>query len=319
MNALQPSINKLSQPLLVGLIAQAAALNIGVSQHATGATIIDAGIVHAGSAEAGRLIAEICMGGLGDVTLKTSTTFKNYPTIIDAFSQSPVLACLGSQYAGWALQHEKFFSLGSGPARAIAQREEIFKELNYQDTAEKTVLVLETDKIPPVEVIEKVVRDTQIKAENITFILTPTTSIAGATQIVARVLEVALHKAHTLHFPLQAIVSGNGTAPLPPISTDFMTAMGRTNDAILFGGFVQLNVKCSDADAEKLARELPSNSSKDYGKTFAEVFKFYNMDFYQIDPMLFSPAKVNITNLTTGNSFVGGELNEALLNQSFGE
>ena len=319
MNALQPSINKLSQPLLVGLIAQADALNIGVSQHATGATIVDAGIGDAGSAEAGRRIAEISMGGLGDVSLKTSTTFKNYPTIIDASSQSPVLACLGSQYAGWALQHEKFFSLGSGPARAIAQREALFKELNYQDTAEKTVLVLETDKIPPVEVIEKVVRDTQIKAENITFILTPTTSIAGATQIVARVLEVALHKAHTLHFPLQAIVSGNGTAPLPPISTDFMTAMGRTNDAILFGGFVQLNVKCSDADAEKLARELPSNSSKDYGKTFAEVFKFYNMDFYQIDPMLFSPAKVNITNLTTGNSFVGGELNEALLNQSFGE
>lgn len=319
MNALQPSINKLSQPLLVRLIAQADALNIGVSQHATGATIIDAGIVHAGSAEAGRRIAEICMGGLGDVTLKVSTTFKSYPTIIDASSQSPVLACLGSQYAGWALQHEKFFSLGSGPARAIAQREALFKELNYQDTAEKTVLVLETDKIPPVEVIEKVVRDTQIKAENITFILTPTTSIAGATQIVARVLEVALHKAHTLHFPLQAIISGNGTAPLPPISTDFMTAMGRTNDAILFGGFVQLNVKCSDTEAEKLARELPSNSSKDYGKTFAEVFKFYNMDFYQIDPMLFSPAKVNITNLTTGNSFVGGELNEALLNQSFGE
>ncbi len=318
MNALQPSINKLSQPLLVGLIAQADALNIGVLQHVTGAMIVDAGIEHAGSAEAGRRIAEICMGGLGDVSLKTSTTFKNYPTIIDASSQSPVLACLGSQYAGWALQHEKFFSLGSGPARAIAQREALFKELNYQDTAEKTVLVLETDKIPPVEVIEKVVRDTQIKAENITFILTPTTSIAGATQIVARVLEVALHKAHTLHFPLQAIISGNGTAPLPPISTDFMTAMGRTNDAILFGGFVQLNVKCSDTDAEKLARELPSNSSKDYGKTFAEVFKFYNMDFYQIDPMLFSPAKVNITNLTTGNSFVGGELNEVLLNQSFG-
>ena len=319
MNALQPSINKLSQPLLVGLIAQADALNIGVSQLATGATIVDAGIEHAGSAEAGRRIAEICMGGLGDVSLKVSTTFKSYPTIIDASSQSPVLACLGSQYAGWALQHEKFFSLGSGPARAIAQREALFKELNYQDTAEKTVLVLETDKIPPVEVIEKVVRDTQIKAENITFILTPTTSIAGATQIVARVLEVALHKAHTLHFPLQAIISGNGTAPLPPIATDFMTAMGRTNDAILFGGFVQLNVKCSDAEAKKLARELPSNSSKDYGKTFAEVFKFYNMDFYQIDPMLFSPAKVNITNLTTGNSFVGGELNEVLLNQSFGE
>ena len=314
-----PSINELSQPLVDALLHDAKQLNLLVTQHASGTTIVDAGITVAGSLEAGRRIAEICMGGLGRVKLLQSLQFAHYPDIINAYSQSPVLACLGSQYAGWALQHEQFFSLGSGPARSIAQREELFKELNYQDAAEKTVLVLETDKIPPVEIIEKVARDTNIKPENLTFILTPTKSLAGATQIVARVLEVALHKLHTLHFPLKQVVEGVGSAPLPPISADFMTAMGRTNDAILFGGLVQLNVKCSDADAEKLAHELPSNSSKDYGKPFAEIFKAVNMDFYQIDPMLFSPAMVNITNLETGNSFVGGGLNEALLNQSFGQ
>ena len=322
MTALQPSINAAYRPLLASLIAQACTLNIKVSQHITGATMIDAGIDVAGSAEAGRIIAEICMGGLGQVKLLQSPQFEHYPTIINSYSSSPVLACLASQYAGWALvsksEHEKFFSLGSGPARAIAQREELFKELAYKDSADKTVLVLETDKIPPAEIIEKVARDTQIKAENLTFILTPTTSLAGTTQVVARVLEVALHKLHTLHFPLAYVVEGVGNAPLPPISKDFLSAMGRSNDAILFGGFVQLNVKCSDAEAEKLARELPSNSSKDYGKPFAEIFKAVNMDFYQIDPLLFSPAKVNITNLETGNSFVGGELNEVLLNQSFG-
>ena len=315
MNA--SSINLLSQPLVEALIADAQTLKIAVLQHATGATIIDAGIKVEGSLEAGRRIAEICMGGLGEVSLEVSTTFKNYPSIINASSQTPVLACLASQYAGWSLSFEQFFSLGSGPARAIAQREALFKELNYKDNAEKTILVLETDKIPPTEIVEKVALDTNIKAENLTFILTPTTSLAGAAQVVARCLEVALHKIHTLHFPLDAIISGTGSAPLPPMSADFMTMMGRTNDAILFGGFVQLQVKCSDAEAENLARELPSNSSKDYGKTFAEVFKFYNMDFYQIDPLLFSPAKVNITNLATGNSFVGGELNAMLLNQSF--
>ena len=313
-----PSINLLSQPLVDALIADVQTLNIAVLQHTTGATIVDAGIKAEGSVEAGRRIAEICMGGLGSVSLQASTTFKNCPSIINASSVAPILACLASQYAGWALSAEKFFSLGSGPARAIAQREELFKQLNYKDRAEKTVLVLETDKIPPIEIIEKVARDTNISGQNLTFILTPTTSLAGTAQIVARVLEVALHKAHTLHFPLENIVSGTGSAPMPPVSPDFMTAMGRTNDAILFGGFVQLNVKCSDAEAEKLAFELPSNSSKDYGKTFAEVFKFYNMDFYQIDPLLFSPAMVNINNLTTGKHFVGGKLNEALLNQSFG-
>lgn len=319
--SLWPSVNALSSPLVQQLIDKAQALQIGVSTHETGATIVDAGILYAGSAEAGRLIAEICMGGLGEVELGDNASFKDWPLSIKVQANNPVLACLASQYAGWALSnesgHEKFFSLGSGPARAIAQREELFKELTYKDTSQKTVLVLETDKIPPTAIIEKVARDTGITAQNLTFILTPTTSIAGVVQIVARVLEVALHKAHTLHFPLANIISGKGEAVLPPVAKDFITAMGRTNDAILFGGFVQLNVKCSDDEAKKLAQDLPSSASKDYGKTFAEVFKSYNMDFYQIDPLLFSPAKVTITNLETGNSFVGGELNKLLIEKSF--
>ncbi|HNV89170.1 MAG TPA: methenyltetrahydromethanopterin cyclohydrolase [Methylotenera sp.] len=318
---LWPSINALSGPLVQQLIDNARALQIGVSTHESGATVVDAGILHAGSAEAGRLIAEICMGGLGKVELSDKTAFKDWPSGIKVQSKSPVLACLGSQYAGWALSndsgHEKFFSLGSGPARAIAQREELFKELGYKDSAQNTVLVLETDKIPPMAIIEKITRDTGVQAKNLTLILTPTTSIAGVVQIVGRVLEVALHKAHTLHFPLANIISGNGEAVLPPVSKDFMTAMGRTNDAILFGGFVQLNVNCSDDEARKLAQELPSSASKDYGKTFAEVFKSCNMDFYQIDPLLFSPAKVTINNLETGNSFVAGEFNSQLINKSF--
>ena len=317
MNALQSSINALTQPLLNALVDDASALKINISQHETGATIIDAGILADGSVEAGRRIANICMGGLGRVALKQSAAFAKPYTIISAYSQSPVLACLGSQYAGWSLSHEKFFSLGSGPARSIAQREDLFKELNYKDHADKTVLVLETDKIPPIEVIEKVARDTQIKPENLSFILTPTTSLAGATQVVARCLEVALHKLHTLHFPLNQIVEGVGSAPLPPIASNFLSAMGRSNDAILFGGFVQLNVNCSDAEAEKLAHALPSNTSSDYGKPFAEIFKAVNMDFYQIDPLLFSPAMLNIVNLSTGNHFVAGMINEELLNQSF--
>lgn len=312
------SVNQLSQSLLEALIKDADLLNLSVIKHSAGATIIDAGIDATGGLEAGRRIAEICMGGLGQVTFTQNFGFKNWLSGLQVTAKQSVLACLGSQYAGWALSHEKFFSLGSGPARSIAQREDIFKDLQYKDSAQKTVLVLETDKIPPLEVIEKVARDTKIKPENLTFILTPTRSLAGTVQIVARVLEVALHKLHTLHFPLNQLIDGIASAPLPPPSPDFLTGMGRTNDAILFGGFVQLFAQCSDEAAKKLAAELPSCASKDYGKPFAEVFKAVNMDFYQIDPLLFSPAKVTITNLSTGNSFFGGSFNEDLLDQSFG-
>ena len=311
------SVNQLSEPLVQKLLQQADALQLGVSKHEAGCTIVDAGIQYAGSAEAGRIIAEICMGGLGQVTLQADNRFADWQDAIFVSSTEPVLACLASQYAGWALSHEKFFSLGSGPARALAQREDLFKELAYVDTAASTCIVLETDKIPPVQVIEKIVRDTKVAPEQLTIVLTPTTSIAGVVQIVGRVLEVALHKAHTLHFPLENIVSGTGLAVLPPVSKDFMTAMGRTNDAILFGGYVSLQVKGSDEAAADLAKNLPSSASKDYGKTFAEVFKFYNMDFYKIDPFLFSPAKVTVTNVDTGNVFEAGQLNAELINLSF--
>lgn len=311
------SVNQKSAPIVEKLIANASKLNIGVSKHALGCVVVDAGIDHAGTAEAGRMIAEICMGGLGDVSLVPDNRFDGFNDGIYVKSENPVVSCLASQYAGWALSHEKFFSLGSGPARALAQREEVFKDIDYQDSGTSTCIVLETDQIPPNEVIEKILRDTKLNAGQLTLILTPTTSIAGTVQVVGRVLEVALHKAHTLHFDLNNIVSGTGLAVLPPVAKDFMTGMGRTNDAILFGGMVELKVRGSDAEAEKLANNLPSSASKDYGKTFGEVFKFYDMDFYKIDPMLFSPAKVKVTNVSTGSVFEAGQLNPALIAVSF--
>jgi methenyltetrahydromethanopterin cyclohydrolase len=311
------SINKRTNPLVKDLLVNASALNLLVTEHDSGAMIIDAGIEAIGGLEAGRRIAEICMGGLGTVSFQNDNTFKNWPISVKVHAKSPIIACLGSQYAGWALSHEKFFSLGSGPARAIAQREDIFEELAYKDHSAHTVLVLETDKVPPSEIIEKVAHDTKIRPANLTFILTPTRSLAGTVQITARVLEVALHKLHAVHFPLEHLVDGYGVAPIPAPSPDFLIGMGRTNDAILFGGFVHLYVNCDDVAAAQLAQAMPSSASKDYGRPFAEIFKAVNMDFYQIDPLLFSPAKVTVTNLKSGNSFFAGDFNEALLEKSF--
>ena len=313
-----PSVNRLTNPLVQYLVDNADVLRLGVEKLDNGCTIIDAGIRHDGGLEAGRLISEICMGGLGHVGLQTSQTFPHWPWMLSVHSSNPVLSCLGSQYAGWSLAHEKFFSLGSGPGRALAGREELYKELGYQDKADKACLVLESDKAPPAEVIDKVSRDTGVKPENLTFILTPTRSLAGTVQIVARVLEVAMHKIHTLHFPLDHVVDGMASAPVPPPAPDFLIGMGRTNDAILFGGHAHIFVKGSDEAAAKLAQELPSSASRDYGRPFAEVFKAVNMDFYKIDPMLFSPAAVTVTALESGKSFTGGKLDAALLDQSFG-
>lgn len=326
------SVNAHSLPIVKHMIANAGKLRVGVERLANGSTLIDAGIGVEGGLEAGRLITEICMGGLGTVTLTHSSATSRWPLTVHVHSTNPVIACLGSQYAGWSLSHGEgkgaFYALGSGPARAMATKvkdgkqepvEELYKELGYRDQGTETAIVMEVDRIPPIEAIDKVVRACGVDATALTVILTPTSSLAGGMQVVGRVLEVALHKAHTLHFPLEHIVDGAASAPVPPPHPKFIRAMGRTNDAILFGGQAHLYVKGGDEAAERLANELPSSVSRDYGKPFAEVFKEYGSDFFKIDPLLFSPASVIVTAIDSGRSFHAGHLDEELLERSFGE
>jgi len=71
-------------------------------------------------------------------------------------------------------------------------------------------------------------------------------------------------------------------------------------------------------DAEALCKQLPSSASRDYGRPFAEVFKAYGYDFFKVDPMLFSPARVTVTAMDSGNSFRAGAIDVELLSRSFG-
>ncbi|MEW8510545.1 MAG: methenyltetrahydromethanopterin cyclohydrolase [Candidatus Thiodiazotropha sp.] len=319
----RPSVNALAAPLVESLIADAEMLRLGVERLENGCLLVDAGIQVPGSLEAGRRIAEICLGGLGSVSLSGSGPVAGWPLSVHVHTADPVLACLGSQYAGWSLSHKEegkkgFNALGSGPGRALSLKEPLFKELDYQDRARRTCLVLEVDRLPPPPLCEKIARDCAVDLKELTLILTPTSSLAGTVQIVARVLEVAMHKAHELGFDLHSIRDGIGSAPLPPPAPDLLTAMGRTNDAILFAGQVQLFVSGEDAQAQKLAGDLPSSASRDYGRPFGEIFKAYDYDFFKIDPMLFSPARVMVSALDSGNSYSAGGLDTALLTTSFG-
>ena len=313
------SVNELAAPVLARLREAADRLRVAVSRDTRGVTLIDAGIAVQGSVEAGLLTAEICMGGLGDVRL-VSDGREGWPSWLQVHSSQPVLACLASQYAGWSLAAskeetgaKKFFALGSGPARALACKEDLYTELGYRDNAKQGVIVLEVDRPPPTVVIDKLLRDCALAPEGLTIVLTPTTSLAGTTQVVARVLEVALHKAHTLGYALDHIVEGSASAPLPAPSADGIEAMGRTNDAILYGGQVHLSVRGEADAAHELALKLPSLTSADYGSSFADLFKASGYDFYKLDAALFAPAEVWVSHLDSGQTWHAGRLNMELL------
>jgi len=316
------SVNKKAQTLVDDLILNKSYYRVDVSRGHKNVTIIDAGINALGNIEAGRVISEICLGGLGRVHILNTFQAPEWPLTVHVNSNDPVIACLGSQYAGWSLSSKeegvKFNALGSGPGRALALKEALFKDIDYSDKNDKTCIVMEVDCFPPKDIVEKIEKDTGVKAENITIILTPTSSIAGNLQVVSRVLEVALHKAHELKFPMNEIIEGFGSAPIPPTSPEFLTAMGRTNDAIIFAGVTQLFVNTSDDMAKDLCNKMPSSTSNDYGKPFADIFKDYEYDFFKIDGNLFSPSKVIISNMKTGNTFTSGDIDSVLMKKSFG-
>src|SRR4029453_5758603 len=113
-------------------------------------------------------------------------------------------------------------------------------------------------------------------------------SIAGTVQVVARTLETALHKMHAIGYEVRNVVSGIGSAPLPPVAADDLVGIGRTNDAVLYGGEVTLWVRDDDARLTEFGRKLPSSASSDFGEPFAAIFERYGRDFYKIDPLIFS-------------------------------
>lgn len=310
------SVNRLAWKLLEKLIDDSELYGVKVEKASSGTTIIDAGIKAEGGFEAGKMVTEICMGGCG----KTEITCRRYGELelpsIFVYTDHPVIATLGSQYAGWQIKEDNYFAIGSGPARALALKpKEIYEEINYRDDFDKAVVVLETDKPPPAKLLERFAKDCKISLEKLTVILAPTTSVSGATQVAGRIVETGIHKLRKLGLDPNVIKHAWGIAPIAPIHSKFVKAMARTNDAILYGGTAYYAVEC-DEEELRIVNRAPSKASRDYGKPFIEIFKEANYDFYKIDPNLFAPAVIIVNNIKTGRILKAGEINSEILEKS---
>jgi methenyltetrahydromethanopterin cyclohydrolase len=292
-------------------------LRVTVHTMSCGARVLDAGVKSRGGLAAGLMLARLCIGGLGDISLVELALGDQSYTGVQIWTDHPAIACLACQYAGWAINPAGFFAMGSGPIRAKARVErELFEKLGYAEDAARAVLVLEGRTLPDDTVAEWVAAKAGVVPSAITFAIAPTASLAGGVQIVARVIETGLHKMEKIGFDVTRVISAVGTAPLATVAQTDMHAIGRTNDCILYGGRVRYVISADDDQLEDLAQRLPASTSPDYGTPFYEIFKRYNKDFYRIDPLLFSPAEVWLTSLTSGRTFHAGAVAPDVLRAS---
>jgi methenyltetrahydromethanopterin cyclohydrolase len=311
------NLNARSLVLVESMASRAEELRVAVREVAEGGRVIDCGIEVPGGLLAGVELARICLAGLAEVTLGAGDVGGRPCPLVQVATDHPLRACLGSQYAGWALTANKFFAMGSGPMRAACGKEPLFSELGLSEEAHVVVGVLEGRKLPTAEVVAKVASDCRVAPERVSLLIAPTASLAGSVQIVARSVETALHKLHVLKFDLGRIRSACGWAPLPPVAATDLDAIGRTNDAILYGARVVLHVTGDDASLAEVGPKVPSSASADYGDPFATVFARYSHDFYAVDPLLFSPAEVVFQNIETGRVHGFGRVDADVLMRSF--
>jgi methenyltetrahydromethanopterin cyclohydrolase len=271
-------------------------------------------------------MARVALGGLGQVSLATADEAANaygdlwndlpWP-VVSVSTAAPVAACLAAQYAGWKVSSGGYFAMASGPLRAAIGREYLFDTIGLRERPEVAVGLLETAQLPPDDVCRQLAADAGVEPERLILLVARTASVAGSLQVVARSLETALHKLHDLKFDLARIVAGRGVAPLPPVPATDLVAIGRTNDAILYGGCVVLEVTGDDASLAAIGPRSVSGGSAAHGEPFLAMFERAGRDFFALDPAVFAPAVLEFVNVETGRRQRFGNLAADIVARSF--
>jgi methenyltetrahydromethanopterin cyclohydrolase len=271
-----------------------------------GAKIIDCGVNAEGSLEAGRLFALACMGGLADIEIKEGDLALEEVIVK---TEHPAVSCLASQKAGWCIDTEGYFALGSGPARILARKPaETIEKVGYIEKSDTALIALESAKFPPAEICDMIARECGIEPSGLYVLIARTASLAGTIQISARMVETCLFKMDHLGYDTNTVKSASGTAPIAPLIGDDNLMMGLTNDMIIYGSSVSLHAE-TGFDVKK----IPSSSSPAYGKPFAEIFKDAGYNFYKIDAGIFAPAEVTIENTQTKEIKKSGSIDQEII------
>jgi len=312
------SINREALKIVRELLENSELYGVKVERLPSGTTLIDAGLEARGGFLTGLKVTEIAMGAAGTARL----TFMDYgglglPSIV-VETAHPTIALFASQLAGWRIKEGGYSADASGPARALACKPgKLFRRIGYRDEADVGVLLLETNAKPPDEAAVKVAERCGIDPEDLYLVLTSTTSLVGSVQISGRVVETGLFRLDYLGLDPNRVHHAVGYTPIMPPHPDWGRAMGRYEDALTYGGVTSFLVDLeSDEELKKYVEQAPSSTSKDYGRPSYEIYRSVDFDFTKIDPALFAPASITLTNLRTGTTYTRGEVNVELLRRS---
>ncbi|MEM4781806.1 MAG: methenyltetrahydromethanopterin cyclohydrolase [Halalkalicoccus sp.] len=307
------SLNRMSLELVDEAIDFAGELNVAVSELETETTVLDFGVETDGGIEAGLLLCEIQTAGLSTVQTRMDAVGGVPMPFVELSTDQPARSILCAQKAGWELATEDFEGLGSGPARALVAEEEEFARVGYEDVFDFAVLAVESDELPTPAAARQVADLTGVDPGAVYLPTFPTASLAGSVTMAARAAELAVFRLSELGYDPLDVVTASASAPVAPVAGSEEAAIGRTNDALAYGGRAHVVVR---EEFDRFA-EVASTASDEYGRPFVEIFEEADWDLYGVPESVFAPAEVTI-DVLGGATYHYGERNEALLESSFG-
>lgn len=312
------SVNKSAASICKKMLNEPEELNIKCTRFKSGAHLIDTGNKAAGGMQAGLFVTKICLGGVGNVSLTLMDLEGITLPAVMVSTDFPILSLLCQASGGYREAMEgwinfnvgSFYAIASGPARALVHEpKKLFEMIPYMDSAEEAVVVLQSEQYPNEKVADSLAEKCGVNSENLYLVLAPLSSMSGLIQVTGRSVENAMVKLHTLGYEGNSVKKACGIAPLPPLNSKSIVP----DDMLSYGSIVHLYVLPDEGtDLKQIAQEMPSRTSKCYGRSFSDLIKEHE-GLRGIDLELFAPAEVYINNLATGELYHSGSVNSSLI------
>ncbi len=124
-------------------------LQIASSKLENGTIVVDAGVKVQGGLGAGVYLSRLCMSDLANIQLTPCDVLGAPVPGIQVATDHPAISCMASQCAMWQIKGEKYFAMGSGPARVLARKtKDLYEKMGFEQYSDVGILVLESNKLP---------------------------------------------------------------------------------------------------------------------------------------------------------------------------
>ena len=315
------SLNQAAMEIISPILDDPERYGARLTRSAGGATIVDLGVAASGSWLGAKLWVEAAHGGMAEFTYgRMRVKDMELPTA-EVIIDNPMLSVIACESGAWKLGEGQFVPIGSGPARAKARADRFAKRVEYSDPSPDVVLQLQMKQLPTDETLQFVADACGISQSHLVAMVAPSASLVGGVQVTSRSFEQAMISlGRNTNFDLSTIVYGYGSAPIPPVVDDEVLAMGRINDALVYGSSTGLWLRHPDDDEVRRTAESMAFSARagdDYGQSYADIYDTYGRSLFNIPARLDSPAHVTLTNILTGSVFSAGKIDEDRLYRTF--